>query len=782
MQNGHAYGIRLQSSSLNNIGYNVISQVAAKNGTTNGWPPGDGGNSTGISLVSCNSNNITFNIVYKIRGGEGGTIAADSGQIGRPGEGVNLFSSSSNNVSYNIIYEISGGNGGDGDMSTGDGGLGVGIHLESTSLNNVITQNNVYNITGGNEGPWEFYNEGYWDHSSAGLGIGIYLSTSTSNNAITQNNIYNIIGGNGSECYSGDNHSGGNSIAIFMTSSTYSNITSNSINHIKGGTGANRYYDEGDGGNGTGISLQNTLFTTITRNVVSNCTGGIGGTSDVGAKGPDGIGVSILLNSSSQNLCYDNYLNNTNNAYDDGNNRWNISKTLGTNIIGGPYLGGNYWSDYNGTDMNNDGLGDTNLPYGPGDYLPLVIPVERLDQQQTQYKDNFVLYTTRWGGQSFKPTVTSLTRAVVFMRKAGSPASDVVLSVRSSLSGADLVSIAKPASQIPTTNSWVEFDFSDLTVTPGRTYYLVLKTNSGNNKNCYNWGYGTSTPYTNGMQWTSTNSGKTWTQFTKYDFCFKTYGIPTSTAPVLSYTPSSYNFGNIAQGGTGSTSFKIWNNGTGTLTYNLSKSSSWVTVTPTSGNSSGEHDTITVNIKTAGLSPGSYTCPVGISSDGGSGTFTVSVAVIQPIEVLDQQQTQYKDNFVVYTTRWGGQSFKPTVTSLTRVEVYIRKAGSPASDVVLSVRRSLTGTDLVSIAKPASQIPTSNGWVEFDFSDLTVTPGNTYYLVLKTTSGTSKNCYYWGYGTKTPYTNGMQWNSANGGSTWTQYASYDFCFKTYGFK
>jgi PKD repeat protein len=173
---------------------------------------------------------------------------------------------------------------------------------------------------------------------------------------------------------------------------------------------------------------------------------------------------------------------------------------------------------------------------------------------------------------------------------------------------------------------------------------------------------------------------------------------------------------------------------------------------------------------------GTYSVMLTVTDDdGASDSISKNVAVIS----LDQSQTKYTNNFAIYSTNMGAQSFIPTMSTLSYVEVFMRKVGNPPGNLVVSIRSSLTGADLVSLSIPPGLFSTTFGWVKFDFSDISVTPGNTYYLVLKTSGGSTMSYYNLGYSPGNLYKNGALWTSYYG-QPWFNNLGYDLCFKTYG--
>ncbi len=208
-------------------------------------------------------------------------------------------------------------------------------------------------------------------------------------------------------CTVTNNYLSDNEIGIYLRSSNYSKISGNRANFNKQ-FGIQLVSSEGNtlssnnvNSNARGISSITSNKNTISDNSASNNSAygmwisqshdnNISGNT-VRESGTDGAGGGIHFNSSSRNvifgntvafnygsgffecpgchnnLVYNNYVNNAINAnIKTRDTTWNKPKTQGPNIVGGPYIGGNFWATPAGTgfsetalDRDGDGISDT---------------------------------------------------------------------------------------------------------------------------------------------------------------------------------------------------------------------------------------------------------------------------------------------------------------------------------------------------------------------------------------------------------------------------------------
>ena len=89
----------------------------------------------------------------------------------------------------------------------------------------------------------------------------------------------------------------------------------------------------------------------------------------------------------------------------------------------------------------------------------------------------------------------------------------------------------------------------------------------------------------------------------------------------IAFSPSSFTFSaQEGQDNPPSQTLDVSNSGGGTLEWSLSSGASSLTLSPTSGTSTGETDTITASVDIQGMSAGNYATTIMISAPGASNT------------------------------------------------------------------------------------------------------------------------------------------------------------------
>jgi parallel beta-helix repeat protein len=234
---------------------------------------------------------------------------------------------------------------------------------------------------------------------------GIYLSYSCNNNIITGNNVSNNneegIGlyDSSNNNITGNNVSNNNEEGIYLYDSSNNRITGNNVsnNNMEGihlWTSNNNAITGNNVSNNKGIGIINLWGSSnncITGNNVSN-NKGIGIISLWGSSNNNTItgnnvcnnGKGIWLADSSNNTIYlNNFINNTDNVDSyDSTNIWNSPLEITYTYDETTYESyvGNYWDDYEGTDADSDGIGNTpcsiDSEKDESDDYPLMKPFE----------------------------------------------------------------------------------------------------------------------------------------------------------------------------------------------------------------------------------------------------------------------------------------------------------------------------------------------------------------------------------------------------------------------
>ena len=421
-------------------------------------------NDQGILLFSTTNSTLTQNTIVSTRGGRGIELVHSSNNniventVQNFSSGIQLAESSYNTITKNtVVYNDR------------------GIVTESNSKQNMILENE---ITSNDYGISERGGDNVISENKIrtnDYGISVHSSYNLiSDNIVTGNNEMGIILDAGSNTLNGNNLTDNNNYGIYISSgNTLRNnrMNNNRYNFDVRGTSFENDVDTSnlvdgkpmiywvnqqdktvpfDGGyvalikcenitvqslnianNGDGIFLAFTNHSTITGNTLANNNNGIKfwGSSNNHIVGnnirENGNGIffsgatflDIAHYPSPNNIIYhNNFIDNQNNIGDVAGSYWIPDSTPAVNIWDNG-IEGNYWSNYNGTDTDGDGIGETPfiIDENNQDNYPLMVPIMIFDAgiwEWTPY-NVFVFSNSTLSDFSFNPENTMIQFNVI---------------------------------------------------------------------------------------------------------------------------------------------------------------------------------------------------------------------------------------------------------------------------------------------------------------------------------------------------------------------------------
>lgn len=285
-----------------------------------------------ITINNCDNNTIYDNIITS-----------------NTGDGIYLNHSDINDITYNTI-------------TSNSNGLFLYISSSNNIENNSAIKSNTLNGLFLNEtsNSNNILNNNISSNSQNGVFLNDHCDQNTiSNNAIYSNKDSGIRLENSSTNTMQSNTVNSNTNYGIMIVGSTNNVQQNIINSNKE-HGMFLFADDNN------IIYNNNIKSNTNDGIrLSNSTNDTIYTNEIASNSGYGTHVDYF---SINNLIYNNYFHdNTNNAMDKSitRNQWNTTKTSGTNKVGGSYLCGNYWDDYDdtsegATDSNGDGIADGN--------------------------------------------------------------------------------------------------------------------------------------------------------------------------------------------------------------------------------------------------------------------------------------------------------------------------------------------------------------------------------------------------------------------------------------